>query len=703
MKQVYAFIFLLAFSVFGLPAAASASEFSQIYITEINWAGSEKSNADEWIELFNPNGKSVDISGWVLTGSATAGDALSFSDETVIDAHSTLLIANYELGNEKTTLMVEPDFVTSSLSLPNTDLEILLTTPEGVVVDKAVFGSGTPEFGSSDPKTSAERLSDFSHWVTSGMNAHLSDENQYGNPGVFETTRTEIDKSEEEIPVICEKYLHNQQTDAVAEDTVEEEVDESPHIEEVVEIVDPVILEMDDEVHDPIETEEQEVEVSEPADVIDTQVVESKLETACTCEQVDHEDEEDDLAVFDSAEPTDVLINEFVSNPSEGGEWIELYNATQRNFDLTGWTIEDATGKPFTLDGTLEAGAFKLESEFTFALNNSGDTIVLRDATGTLIDAVTYGTDDVTAPGKGESTGRNGENWVVYEIPSPGILNPSIELDIYESSPDQPELSEQNESTAAESDLPEASAEEEEVHKIVTILGSDTSEEDTPITETDDEESDDGHISMQGIVTAEPGLFGSQVAFVDGIQVYMYTADWPELHVGDLVLVSGEKSIARGEPRIKLSSKDDIDVLGSPGIESNTMTIDEALNQDEGNLVRIIGDVESRDGSNLYLTENGSTIKVVAHNNTGISWGSLTSSRLEITGIIRHIDGEIRMYPRSEDDVIIIEVPPQSALAAMSDVTKSDNNTPWAGIGLLGLTSIALGYSFISHRKKITQ
>jgi len=48
-----------------------------------------------------------------------------------------------------------------------------------------------------------------------------------------------------------------------------------------------------------------------------------------------------------------VVINEFVSDPSSGEEWIELYNKGDTDANLTGWTIEDNTATPATLSGTL--------------------------------------------------------------------------------------------------------------------------------------------------------------------------------------------------------------------------------------------------------------------------------------------------------------------------------------------------------------
>ncbi len=91
----------------------------------------------------------------------------------------------------------------------------------------------------------------------------------------------------------------------------------------------------------------------------------------------------------------DVLINELVSDPEEGErEWIELYNPTRHEIELSGWTIEDGARNSVMLSGKL--GEQDLKRFFILDLpagflRNSGDTVELRDSRKFLIDAATYG------------------------------------------------------------------------------------------------------------------------------------------------------------------------------------------------------------------------------------------------------------------------------------------------------------------------
>ncbi|MDO8505894.1 MAG: lamin tail domain-containing protein [bacterium] len=115
------------------------------------------------------------------------------------------------------------------------------------------------------------------------------------------------------------------------------------------------------------------------------------------------------------ATPGDVLINEFVPDPTDTIEWIELYNTTSGAIDLTGWKILDGTGATVkTLSGTILAQGFTSADLSSARLNNSGDIIVIKSANDLTIDAVSYGNwndetifDNAQAPTKsGQSVAR---------------------------------------------------------------------------------------------------------------------------------------------------------------------------------------------------------------------------------------------------------------------------------------------------------
>jgi len=89
--------------------------------------------------------------------------------------------------------------------------------------------------------------------------------------------------------------------------------------------------------------------------------------------------------------PSDLVINEFVADPSDGEEeWVELYNNMVAIVDLEGWTLEEGSGSITDLSGQIAANGFVI-IEPRGNLNNGGDIIILKDPGGLIIDQVTYG------------------------------------------------------------------------------------------------------------------------------------------------------------------------------------------------------------------------------------------------------------------------------------------------------------------------
>ena len=141
---------------------------------------------------------------------------------------------------------------------------------------------------------------------------------------------------------------------------------------------------------------------------------------------------------FNSYKLGDVLINEFVSDPSDGEEeWIELYNALSSNINLEGWTIEEGSGAKTNLSG--EITKYFIIKKPKGNLNNKGDIIILRDGLGTLVDQVAYGDWDdgdvsnnapvasdpnsVARKINGKSTFNNNQDFAISSKLTPGASN----------------------------------------------------------------------------------------------------------------------------------------------------------------------------------------------------------------------------------------------------------------------------------------
>jgi len=96
-----------------------------------------------------------------------------------------------------------------------------------------------------------------------------------------------------------------------------------------------------------------------------------------------------------SYQPGDLVVNEVLPAPSSGNnEWVELFNNTSEAISLTGWTLLNKEGSNFTtttLSGEIAPDEFLIIEDINGNLNNSGDTVILKDSTGQIIDQIVYG------------------------------------------------------------------------------------------------------------------------------------------------------------------------------------------------------------------------------------------------------------------------------------------------------------------------
>lgn len=117
-----------------------------------------------------------------------------------------------------------------------------------------------------------------------------------------------------------------------------------------------------------------------------------------------------------------ILINEFQANPitlnvGDKGEWVEMANTTDVDVVVSGWKLHDSIGLRFTFPSpaTIPANDYAVicadisiagancDYQWTGGdiLNNSGDTLTLKDDSGADIDTVIYQAADAK---KGNST-----------------------------------------------------------------------------------------------------------------------------------------------------------------------------------------------------------------------------------------------------------------------------------------------------------
>jgi len=188
---------------------------AQVVISEVHWAGSDLSTADEWLELVNATNESVDVSGWKITVRKNGEDAvmIELPEDTFIEAGAYFLVSNY--AADESRLARDPDLVTTAVSLPNTQLSLTLLTASGVTVDRVDDGSGAPFAGENATGTgtraSMERIdllglgTDPKNWRTATLSAGFDPgAPMRGTPGTANGNAPAGDDDDDDDPVQCE-------------------------------------------------------------------------------------------------------------------------------------------------------------------------------------------------------------------------------------------------------------------------------------------------------------------------------------------------------------------------------------------------------------------------------------------------------------------------------------------------------------------
>ena len=119
-----------------------------------------------------------------------------------------------------------------------------------------------------------------------------------------------------------------------------------------------------------------------------------------------------------------VRFNEVLpdSEGSEDGEFIEIYNASEQDADVSFWTIRDKSGSLYVFpdDTNISVGGFFTVTKAMsgLSLNNTDESLELLDAVGAPVDTMSY-----TTSKEGVSWGFDGSRWRASLVPTPGAPN----------------------------------------------------------------------------------------------------------------------------------------------------------------------------------------------------------------------------------------------------------------------------------------
>lgn len=382
----------------------------------------------------------------------------------------------------------------------------------------------------------------------------------------------------------------------------------------------------------------------------------------------------------------DIKINEIVSSPASGAEWVELFNNSESSLDLSGGLICDSRGTTSTckiLSGAIGAsGWLKADLRSESFLNNDGDAVILKNPEGKIVDMAVYGEGHLPAPEKGESLARKTDgkdsdkdsDWGLSSRPTPDganlIVAPARASETASLGASKTSSAPAKNSSVISYVL-EGDGEEQEktASEVRPNVSSTTPAEKITNKNTVSSSASRGLAALReankgqraivrGVVSVLPGIFGTQYFYISddggGIQVYQYKKDFPPLAVGDKVEIKGEISLAQGVKRLKVKSADDIDVLATEqSVSSSTLSAEELSEEFLGTVVRVSGDITEIKTNFMYLDDGASEAVVYFKRGAKIDKQKFKEGdAVEVAGILEQGREGFQIWPRSSDDII---------------------------------------------------
>lgn len=365
---------------------------------------------------------------------------------------------------------------------------------------------------------------------------------------------------------------------------------------------------------------------------------------------------------------SEIMLNEIFPAPPKGEEeWIELYNQGNETAYMAGWLLKDASGRVFTLtaDTTiLPHGFFILKkSQTRLALNNTGDTVILLNPIGEIIDETSY-----PAAKIGASWARDeNDEWDWTSAPTPladNILN-------------TPEESSSASSASALSQIPR------------------------------------GQITISGTVTAAPGMIGERVVYLTGINTTGLPAnlrvDLPQgktdigVKLNDTITVSGTVRQVQGEPRMSVKDISSLTITGNSKETIRPAPLELAdIETDLGRLVIASGTVSKKTSGGFVLElKDGETIRAVLPASSK-KFPYPLDTEVTMTGLLSRTSAGPRILLRTMEDLTV------NAQPLASETAPANTPTPvlssYLTITILGSLTLAavLFYRFWRKRSKLS-
>ncbi len=310
-----------------------------------------------------------------------------------------------------------------------------------------------------------------------------------------------------------------------------------------------------------------------------------------------------------------IIISEIYPYPSIGEEFIELYNNTEQDIDLTGWKISDLA-KSFSLSGTIPAKGYKMysQSETKISLNNSSETVTLTDNYNQIQSITSY-----TKAYKGLSYIPILQGWGWTQTITPNTQNIFTEKENADSSKSYTKI-----------------------ENIDSLL------------QTEDGE----YIEIEGQVIIPVGTLIDNSFYIikDNrvVKIYDRKKRFPTLKEGDIVKIQAEWHNTDTQQYIKTNSIDNIQIISGQKIDIQTQNITKLETSDWGKVVNIIGVLDTNTKTKLVLNNKNFETIIKLYSDKVTKPKMKKGDLVKLTGFTEVYDGEIRVIPWKVSQIKVI-------------------------------------------------
>jgi len=389
-----------------------------------------------------------------------------------------------------------------------------------------------------------------------------------------------------------------------------------------------------------------------------------------------------------------LFINEILSHPfPKKTEWVEIYNDSDRDIDVTDFYFAEGSGSKFYLKGKIPSKFYMIIK--ANSLNNAGDSLEFYSKDDELLDQVFYGQVQNSMIDFDQkkmilpyALVRDSSGfWQLTSLPTPGSEN------IIEKNNEQNEK-EKKEKPAKKSAAKKSEKENKQKENYIELTGKNLNDF-----------QDDDLTFFEGVITVSPGLFLKQRMYMQNkdlaVEIYFHRAEWPDLEIGQKARIKGKFS-KKEMPRIKIYNKNDIEVLGFEQAEVKEFSLDKQVEL-TGFLTAEQGEIsEKKSGGFLLVTDEGE-LPVCFRKNAQLELNDLENQQKVLAeGILLPKKNSVCLYPRLNEDISIL--PGQTKIAAAPvEKFQKEKSLPIKMIlsVIAGVLSSGLGVFYLWKKGKL--